>query len=95
MDVYRTQTYMPLWRAAKAAAGTAVSKTYPNMIPDACKPSLGLLITYLLVAGAILRRGGKGQSKRLRTIAQDATIVHFPTDRCADPAYGGCMGKRV
>ncbi len=32
MDVYRTQRYMALWGAAKAAAGTMMSKTYPNLI---------------------------------------------------------------
>jgi hypothetical protein len=64
MDVYRTQTYMALWRAAKAAAGTMMSKTYPNMIPDACKQSLGPLITYLLVAGAInFAEVGSGSAK--------------------------------
>jgi hypothetical protein len=64
MDVYRIQTYMALWRAAKAAAGTMMSKTYPNLIPDVCKPSLGPLIAYLLVAGAInFAEVGSGSAK--------------------------------
>jgi hypothetical protein len=43
-----------------------------------------------------LCRGGKRQRKELfRAIAQDITIVHSPIDKCANPAYGRCVGKLV
>lgn len=94
MEVYRTQLFAALWRAAKAKADPITAAT-----PAAALPMVRALITYLIAAGSVSVQAAGGSSSKnsfpqlpktspasiARLIAQihpeaAATLQHLATD---------------